>query len=56
MTHLLISFRSDAPKISNIVNELFGFDEEYFGIVLCNFCSQKIINAIQIQILREEIM
>ena len=33
-------------EISNITNDLFGFDEEYFGIVLCNFCSQKIVNCI----------
>jgi hypothetical protein len=25
-------------EISNIANELFGFDEEYFGIVVSNFC------------------
>ena len=30
-------------EITNITNELFGFDEEYFGIILCNYCSIKIV-------------
>jgi len=43
-------------EISNITNELFGFDEEYFGIILCNFCCQKIVNCTQFKLLKEELM
>ena len=42
-------------EISNITNELFGFDEEYFGIIVSNFCGQKIFQAISQKILREEL-
>ena len=42
-------------EISNITNELFGFDEEYFGIVLCNFCSMKVISCIEHKLLSDEI-
>jgi len=42
-------------EISNITNELFGFDEEYFGIIISNFCGQKILEAIQLKIIQDEL-
>ena len=42
-------------EVSNITNDLFGFDEEYFGLVLSNFCSWKITNCILYRLQQEEI-
>lgn len=43
-------------EISNITIDLFGCDEEYFGIVLANFCGQKIVECVKYKLLKEEIM
>jgi len=42
-------------EISNITNELFGFDEEYFGIIVSNFCGEKLYQALKRNIIKEEL-
>lgn len=42
-------------EIANIYNDLFGFDEEYFGIVLSEFSNHAFINLMKQEILKNEI-
>ena len=42
-------------EIKNMNNQLFAFDEEYFGICLANFCNKAILKCIKTQIYKEEI-
>jgi len=42
-------------EIKNMKNQLFAFDEEYFGICLANFCNRNTINSIKQSIFIEEI-
>lgn len=41
-------------EIANIYNDLFGFDEEYFGIVLSEFTNHILINLLKNEIFRNE--
>jgi len=42
-------------EVTNVPNHIFGFDQEYFGLVVANYCYSKIANSIQLNILKEEI-
>ena len=42
-------------EITNIFNDLFGFDEEYFGIVLSEFTNNMVNNLMRKEVLKTEI-
>jgi len=37
-------------EVTNVQQSLFGFDQEYLGLILTNFCSFKIKNALKYDI------
>ena len=42
-------------EISNIFNDLYGFDEEYYGIILSTFLNQALISINSKEILKIEL-
>ena len=42
-------------EITNYFNDLFGFDEEYFGIILSVFTNNLVNNLIRNEVLNNEI-
>jgi len=42
-------------EVSDVQSSLFGFDNEYLGLILNNFCSYKINNTLIYEIKQQEL-